>query len=160
MRVEKDFEEFIQLLNSHKAKYLIVGAFALIYYTYPRNTGDIDFFIETSDENAKKILSVLKEFGFESVDIRKEELTKPDSIIQLGFSPNRIDLITSISGITFSEAYENKVKGKLGSLDVFFISPHDLLKNKIAANRAKDIADVELLLKFLNHNNNNKSIKQ
>jgi len=151
MRVEKDFEEFIKLLNSHKAKYLIVGAFALIYYTYPRNTGDIDFFIETSDENAKKILSVLKEFGFESVDIKKEYLTKPDSIIQLGFSPNRIDLITGISGVTFLEAYKSKVKGKLGSEEVYFISPDDLLKNKKAANRAKDIADAELLMKFINH---------
>jgi len=158
MRVEKDFEEFIKLLNYHRVKYLIVGAFALIYYTYPRNTGDIDFFIEASEGNAQKILGVLKDFRFESVDIKKEDLTKPDSIIQLGFSPNRIDLITSISGVTFSEAYKNKVKAKLGSEDVYFISPDDLLKNKKAANRAKDIADTELLMKFLNHKNNNKTV--
>jgi len=160
MRVEKDFEEFIRLLNFHKVKYLIVGAFALIYYTYPRNTGDIDFFIDLSESNAENVLIVLKEFGFEGVGIKKEDLTNPDSIIQLGFRPNRIDLITSISGVKFSEAYENKVKGKLGSEEVYFISPDDLLKNKKSANRAKDIADAELLMKFLNHKNNNKTIKQ
>ncbi|GIK60995.1 MAG: hypothetical protein HND39_15105 [Ignavibacteriota bacterium] len=152
MRVEKDFEEFIRLLNYHEVKYLVVGAFALIYYTYPRNTGDIDFFIEPSETNADKILKVIKDFGFESVELKKEDFIKPDSIIQLGFSPNRIDLITSISGVAFFEAYKNKVKGKLGNEDVYFISPDDLLKNKKAANRTKDSADAELLMKFLEQN--------
>lgn len=151
MRVEKDFEEFIKLLNYQKVKYLVVGAYALIYYTYPRNTGDINFFIETSSENAKKILKVIKDFGFESVELEEKDLTKPDSIIQFGFSPNRIDLITGISGVTFSEAYKNKVKARLGSEDVYLISPDDLLKNKKAANRTKDIADAELLMNFMKH---------
>ena len=83
MKVEKDFEDFIKLLNSHKVKYLIVGAFALIYYTMPRNTGDIDFFIEASEENAKKILLVLKDFGFESLGLKKEDFMSSDSIVQL-----------------------------------------------------------------------------
>jgi hypothetical protein len=158
MRVEEHFEEFIRLLNSHKVKYLIVGAYALIYYTHPRNTGDIDFFIEAAAENAKKILSVLSEFGFESLDLKEDDFTKPDSIIQIGFIPNRIDIITEISGITFNEAFRNKVKGKIGKQEVFFLSPEDLLKNKKAAKRAKDLADAELLEKYLNHKNNNKTI--
>lgn len=158
MRVEKNFEEFIKLLNYHKVKYLVVGAFALIYYTLPRNTGDIDFFIETSSENAKRILKVLNDFGFESLDLKEEDFTKPDSIIQLGFIPNRINIITEISGITFDEAYKNKVSGKLETEDVYFISSQDLLKNKKAANRTKDLSSIELLLKFINHKNNYKTI--
>ena len=149
MKVEKDFEEFIELLNYHKVKYLIIGAFALSYYTYPRHTGVIDFFIEASGRNATKILKVLKDFGFESLKLTQKDFIKRNSIIQLGFSPNRIDLITGITAVTFSRAFKNKVEGKLGKEKVFFISPKDLLKNKRATKRAKDIADAEMLMKFL-----------
>lgn len=158
MRVEEHFEEFIRLLNYHKVKYLVVGAYALIYYTHPRNTGDIDFFIDATPDNAEKLLSVLTEFGFETLDLKVDDFIKPDSIIQLGLVPNRIDIITAISGITFNEAFQNKVTGKIGKQQVFFISPEDLLKNKKAANRTKDIADAELLEKYLKHKNNNKTI--
>jgi hypothetical protein len=126
----------------------------MIYYTHPRNTGDIDFFIETTSVNANKILKALSDFGFQSLDLKEEDFTKPESIIQFGCIPNRIDIITEISGITFAEAFRHKVKGKIGNQDVFFISPEDLLKNKRAANRLKDIADAELLEKYLNHKNN------
>ena len=149
MKVEKDFEEFIRLLNYHKVKYLIVGAYAVIFHSLPRNTGDIDFFIEASEENSDRILRVLKDFGFGELDFKKEDFLNPDIVIQLGYSPNRIDIITGISGITFSEAYQNKVKSKLGSEEVYFISGPDLLKNKDSAGRAKDLADAELLRKFL-----------
>jgi hypothetical protein len=127
----------------------VVGAFALIYYTYPRNTGDIDFFIESNNTNADKILKVLNDFGFESLALKIEDFTSPDNIVQLGLIPNRIDLITGISGITFQEAYNNRVKGKIGSEEVYFISAGDLLVNKKAAGRSKDIADAEILMKFL-----------
>ncbi len=149
MKVEKDFEEFIKLLNYHKVKYLVVGAYALIFYTLPRNTGDIDFFIEASEENAGRILNVLKDFGFGDMEFKKEDFTNSDLVVQLGYSPNRIDIITGISGISFSEAYKNRIKSKLGGEDVYFIAAADLLKNKEAAGRAKDIADAELLQKFI-----------
>lgn len=149
MRVEKDFEDFIRLLNYHKVKYLVVGAYALIYYTYPRNTGDIDFFVEASTLNAEKILKVLNDFGFESSNLQKEDFIKPDTIFQIGIRPNRIDLITGISGITFSEAYKNKVKSSFGTEKVYFIAAKDLLKNKKAAARSKDIADAVVIEQFL-----------
>jgi ribosomal protein S8 len=149
MKVEKDFEDFIKLLNYHEAKYLVVGAYALIYYTLPRNTGDIDFFIEASEVNSQKIINVLNDFGFSGMDFKEKDFTGPDMVIQLGYSPNRIDIITGISGISFSEAYKKRMKGKIGAEDVYFISASDLLKNKKAAGRAKDIADAELLEKFL-----------
>jgi len=148
MKVEKDFEEFIRLLNYHKVKYLIVGAYALSYYTFPRNTGDIDFFIDNSELNAKKLIKVLNDFGFEDMGLKKEDFTKPDSVIQLGFAPVRIDLLTSISGINFKEAFKNRVKAKLGNEKVYFISKPDLVKNKIAAGRSKDLLDIEQLKKF------------
>jgi hypothetical protein len=94
-------------------------------------------------------LDVLKDFGFESLDVKKQDFKNPDTIVQLGFSPNRIDLITGISGVSFSTAYKNKVMGKIGSEEVPFISPGDLLKNKKAAGRAKDLADADLLQKFI-----------
>ncbi len=149
MKAEKDFEDFIKLLNSHKVKYLIVGAYAVIFHSIPRNTGDIDFFIESSEINSKKILEVLNEFGFGDLEFKKEDFLNPDFVIQLGYSPNRIDIITGISGVSFSEAYKNKVKGKIGTEKVYFISLQDLLKNKESAGRAKDIADAELLKKFI-----------
>lgn len=149
MKVEKDFEEFIKLLNYHKVKYVIVGAYALIYYTLPRNTGDIDIFIEASELNAGKILDVLKDFGFQSMELQKEDFLKPDIVIQLGYPPNRIDIITGVSGISFSEVYNNRVEIKMGTEKVWIISANDLLKNKKSTNRAKDKADAELLEKFL-----------
>jgi len=148
MKAEKDFEEFIRLLNYHEVKYLVVGAFALIYYTYPRNTGDIDFFVECSELNAERLVKVLKDFGFEGLGLVKEDFTKPDSVIQLGFPPVRIDILTSISGINFDEAYKNRIKAKLGNEKVFFISKNDLIKNKAATGRTKDLFDLEQLNKF------------
>lgn len=147
MKVEKDFEEFIQLLNKHKVKYLIVGAYALALYAEPRNTGDIDFFIENSNENAKKILEVLTDFGFDELNITVADLIKEDSIIQLGVAPVRIDLITSISGVSFNEAYKAKQKFKFGNYSATFISKKFLIQNKTASSRKKDLADLELLLK-------------
>jgi len=149
MKVEKDFEEFIKLLNYHKVKYLIVGAYAVSFHTLPRNTGDIDFFIEVSEENSIKVLQVLKDFGFGDLDVKKEDFLNPDIVVQLGYSPNRIDIITGISGVSFEESYKNRVTGKMGSEEVIFISASDLLKNKTHAGRAKDNADAEILRKFL-----------
>ena len=152
MRVEKDFEEFLKSLNVHKVRYLIVGAYAVTFYSAPRNTGDLDIFIENSKTNAIKILKALENFGFESLGITTEELMRQDMIIQLGIEPNRIDLITSISGVNFQEAYKSKMKGSFGSQQVNFISFDKLVKNKSATGRVKDMADVELLLKFKNTN--------
>jgi len=128
---------------------VIVGAYALIYYTLPRNTGDIDIFIEASELNAGKILDVLKDFGFQSMELQKEDFLKPDIVIQLGYPPNRIDIITGVSGISFSEVYNNRVEIKMGTEKVWIISANDLLKNKKSTDRAKDKADAELLEKFL-----------
>lgn len=147
MKVEKDFEDFVKLLNKHKVNYLIVGAYALALYAEPRNTGDIDIFIKRSDENAKKMLDVLEDFGFTDLDISLMDFTTKDMVIQLGVQPVRIDIITSISGVNFEEAFNFKEEKQFGKSKAYFISKELLIKNKKASARKKDLADLELLLK-------------
>ena len=148
MRAENDFKEFIALLNEHKVRYLIVGGFAYSFYAEPRFTKDIDFFVEASTDNADKMLNVLEKFGFKNAGITKDDFLKSDQIIQLGIAPLRIDIITSISGVSFKEAWNNRTKGKYGNISANFISKSDLIKNKKATGRAQDIADIEKLKKI------------
>ncbi|MCK5059417.1 MAG: hypothetical protein KAT34_22395 [Candidatus Aminicenantes bacterium] len=148
MRVEKDFKEFIELLNKNKVKYLIVGGYAFAFYAEPRFTKDIDFFVEISETNAENIAKTLVDFGFESTAVKKDYFQIPGKIIQLGYSPMRIDIITSITGVALKDAWKNKKKGKYGDASCYFISKEDLKKNKKAAGRSKDIADLELLEKI------------
>ena len=148
MKLEKDFEEFIALLNAHKVKYVVVGAYAVSFYARPRNTGDIDFFVDNSESNISSLFKVLRDFGFDSLNVSHEDLQKEDTVLQLGYEPVRIDIMTGISGLTFEEVYERRVAGKLGSEEVYFISLEDLITNKKASDRTKDQADAELLETF------------
>lgn len=148
LRAEKDFEEFIELLNKHNVEYMIVGAYALALYTRPRNTGDIDIFINNSANNAKLILNVIKEFGFENAGIEANDFTIKGRIVQLGVSPVRIDILNEIDGINFSEAYQRIEKFQFGNAAANFISRADIIKNKRSSNRKKDQVDLDELEKF------------
>ena len=148
MKLEKDYEEFIELLNAHKVRYLIVGAYAVSFYARPRNTGDIDFFVGITPQNVENLLQAIKEFGFAELQLDYNDFKDEDTILQLGYEPVRIDIMTGISGVTFEKAYQNRNKAKLGSQEVSFISFGDLLKNKRASDRTKDKADAELLEEF------------
>lgn len=148
MKLEKDFEEFISLLNVHEVKYVVVGAYAVSFYARPRNTGDIDFFIGNSRENISRLFKVLEAFGFGALDVSYDDLQKENTVLQLGYEPVRIDIMTGISGLTFERVFENSVAGKLGDEDVNFISLDDLITNKRASDRIQDHADAELLEKF------------
>ena len=145
MKAERDFEEFIELLNKHKVKYMIVGAYAFALYAKPRNTGDLDIFIERSDENADLMVRVLTEFGLKSLEISKNDFIAEGRIIQLGISPVRIDIMNIIDGVSFSEALNRIEKVKFGDSIANFISKADLIKNKLSTNRLKDKADAEEL---------------
>ncbi len=148
MKLFSDFEEFIKLLNKYKVKYLIVGGYVVGYYTQPRATGDIDIFIDSSKENAEKILKVLEEFGMESLELTLEDLTIPGQIIQLGNSPVRIDLINEIDGVEFEKAYKSRLTIKFGNINnVSIISLQDLITNKKKSNRLKDKSDLNWLIK-------------
>jgi hypothetical protein len=145
MKTEKDYEEFLGLLNKNSVKYVIVGAFALALYSKPRYTKDLDILIEPEKENATKLINVLHTFVFENINIRKEDLTKKDQILQLGYDPVRIDILTSIAGCSFEEVWNNKLKEKYGKTLVNFIGKKELIKNKKTLGRKQDIADLELL---------------
>ncbi len=140
--MSSDYREFLKLLNCHKVKYVIVVA-----YSRPRATGDLDVLIEISKENAGKIVTVLKEFGFGSLNSKLDDFCKPGFVIQLGYEPNRIDILTSITGVKWAEIWKNKTRGIFGSsnIPVYFIGEKQLIKNKIATGRDQDLIDVKRL---------------
>ena len=148
MIVNQDFKEFIQLLNEYKVEYLIVGGYALAFHGYPRFTQDIDFWIWMNRENAAKIISVLKEFGFTSLHLEEEDFLDSENVIQLGYAPNRIDLITQIDGVDFKEAFSNKDVFKDKDYEINFIGLDQLIQNKRASGRLQDLADLEILEKI------------
>jgi hypothetical protein len=141
----QDFKEFIALLNKNKVEYLIVGGYAVGLHGYPRYTGDIDIWIKNSEANSEKMVKILCEFGFSSYDIKKEDFLKLDNVIQLGYPPYRIDLVMSIDGVTFDECYTNRVKKEIDEIELDFIGYDELIKNKKACGRDKDINDINNL---------------
>jgi len=143
--LSSDLREFIHLLNTNSVKYVIVGAWALAFHGRPRYTSDLDIFVARDDENADKLMAVIEAFGFGRTGIKREDFLQVDHVIQLGCEPNRIDILTGISGVTFDEAWDNREQGKIADAAVFVISRDLLIKNKRAANRDKDQGDIKLL---------------
>ena len=145
MKLERDRREFIELLNARDVRYVIVGAFALAHHGRPRYTGDIDFFVEASPENAERLSQVLDQFGFANVGLVEEDFTAADQVVQLGVEPHRMDLMTSISGVAFEEAWNTREYGNLDGLQVPYISRELLKRNKAAVGRKQDLADLDYL---------------
>ncbi len=145
MSLNSDLREFVALLNSRGVDYVVVGAYSLAFHARPRYTGDLDILIKPSPENAAKIVALLQEFGFNGGAFTTEKFTKPDQIIQLGRIPNRIDLLTGISGVSTEDAFASKVAGEIDGLPVPILSKELLIRNKRAVARPQDLVDVELL---------------
>jgi predicted nucleotidyltransferase len=145
MRLQKDLREFIGLLNSHGVEYLLVGGYALAFHGAPRYTGDIDLFVRGTQENAARIERAIAAFGFAPLGLGAADFVRPDAIVQLGQPPNRIDLLTSITGVGFEEAWAGRAAGDLDGLPVYFIGREAFLKNKRATGRTQDRADLERL---------------
>lgn len=145
MVLNKDFKEFIALLNEHNVQYIIVGGYALAFHGYPRFTKDIDLWILPNPENAERILAVLHDFGFAPLDLAVEDFILPNKVIQLGQPPNRIDIMTSISGVNFEECYQATIEIELDGIVVRFIGLEDLIKNKRSTGRLRDLGDIEEL---------------
>ena len=146
MKTEKDYEEFLELLNKHNVRYCIIGAFALAFHARPRYTKDLDILVESSIDNAKKLLIALDEFGFGSLGLAVEDFSTKGNIIQLGYEPVRIDLLTSMKGLDFADIWASRIQGPYGKQTVNFIDRRNLIKSKKISNRAQDKADLELLL--------------
>lgn len=147
MLLNKDFVEFIELLNKHKVEYMIVGGYALAFHGKPRQTGDMDVWIHNSEANAEKIMKVVGDFGLGSLGLRKDDFIKEGSITQIGYPPLRIDILNTIDGVKFKEAMTNRQAIEIQGLKVYFIGQNDLIRNKRATGRAQDIADIRELQK-------------
>lgn len=143
--LNQDFKEFAELPISNRAEYLIVGGYALAAHGHPRYTGDLDFWVGTDVSNAKRLLNVLKAFGFGALGVGLGDLTANDRVIQLGYSPRRIDLLTSIDGVEFAPCYARRMVVPVGGLNLNFIALADFKTNKRATGRHKDLADLEAL---------------
>jgi hypothetical protein len=126
---------------------LVVGGHAVAYHGYPRTTGDIDFFVEATEENAAKLEKVLAGFGFGSLGLTAKDFLEPGTIVQLGYPPNRIDLVTSISGVAFAEAWARRLSDRIDGLQMLFVDRQTLLANKAASGRPKDLADIAALVR-------------
>lgn len=145
MEIQEDFRDLLELFNAHKVEYLVVGAYALAYHGAPRYTGDIDIYVKPDAVNAQRIIAALHEFGFGSVGLTAADFQSPDNVIQLGVPPVRVDIITSITGVSWEEAFSGRVEGKYGDTPVHYIGREQFILNKRALGRKKDLADLEAL---------------
>ncbi|MFP4169064.1 MAG: hypothetical protein ACLFSY_09540 [Desulfonatronovibrionaceae bacterium] len=143
--LNRDFKEFIESLNKHNVRYLLVGGYAVAFHGYPRYTKDLDIWIELSPDNADNAVKALEEFGFESVGLKKEDFLEKNQVIQLGYPPNRIDLLTTLKEITFRDCYKKRVEIRIQGVKVNFIDLENLKRNKRATGRTQDLADAENL---------------
>jgi Nucleotidyl transferase AbiEii toxin, Type IV TA system len=140
-----DFEELFAWFNAKHVRAVVVGGHALAFHGHPRFTKDLDVFVDFSPENAQRILEALQDFGFGSVGLTAEDFSSPGRIVQLGVAPNRIDLMTAIDGVSFEEAWAGRVAGHFGKQPVAYIGRTEFLRNKRAAGRPQDIADIAAL---------------
>ncbi|OGX03081.1 MAG: hypothetical protein A3G87_09505 [Omnitrophica bacterium RIFCSPLOWO2_12_FULL_50_11] len=145
MKVEKDYVELLELFNKHNVRYCIVGAYAVAFYGRPRYTKDLDILIEPVPDNARRLVKALDAFGFKSLKLKEEDFTKKGNMIQLGYEPIRIDLLTSLRGFSFASLWKKKRVGKYGKHRVLFSGKDDLIRNKKLSGRNQDLADLEVL---------------
>jgi len=146
VKLQRDLSEFVALLGVHEVDYLVVGAHAVAFHGYPRFTGDIDLLVRPTLDNGRRIIAALSSFGMGQVDLAAEDFAAPELIVQLGRPPNRIDLLTSITGVTFEAAWASRVRGELDEHQVWYPSKAVLIQNKRAAARPRDLADVAELV--------------
>jgi hypothetical protein len=145
MLLPKDWRAFIELLLSNQVDYLIVGAVALAHHGRPRYTGDLDILVRTSPENARRLEAVMAEFGFAKSGLTASDFMEPDRVIQLGMPPIRIDILTSITGPSFEEAWQDRIQAEWDGIPVNIIGRRALVLNKRLTGRAQDKADLESL---------------
>jgi len=151
METQPDFEELLALFNEREVDFLIVGAHALAHHGAPRYTGDLDILVRPDGDNARRILAALTDFGFGSAGLTLEDFQSPDNVVQLGVPPVRIDLLTSLTGVDWNEAAAGRVPGRYGKVPVAYLGRSQLIANKRAIGRLKDLADIEALGEQVSH---------
>ena len=145
VKLPLDFKEFLNLLHIHRVNYLLVGGYAVAAHGYPRFTGDLDLWIQTSAENAENVLRVCREFGFDVANLRVELFINPKQMTRMGHPPLRIEILNSVSGLSFEHAWKNRIQDVWDGVPISMISLQDLRANKMASGRMKDLADLENL---------------
>ena len=141
----QDFKEFIESLNDKQVRYLVIGGYAVALHGHPRYTKDLDIWVERSHENAQALIQALVQFGMGSLGLSEEDFLTPDQVVQIGYPPNRIDILVSISGVEFPECFDRRVEVLLDGVNVHFIDLEHLKQNKKASGRLQDLADLENL---------------
>lgn len=145
MEIHRDFRELLELFSVHRVEYVIVGGYAMALHGLPRSTGDIDLLINPTRPNAERIVAALGSFGFASLGLQPEDFTVPGQIIQLGYPPVRIDILTSIDGVTWEQVDQGKLSGEYDGVPVHFIGRQEFVANKRATGRLRDKGDLESL---------------
>ena len=145
MQFDRDFRELLACLAVHDVRYLVVGGYAVAAHGHPRYTGDLDLWVWTAAENAQSLLTALHDFGFGSVGLVVGDFTEPGRVVQLGYPPVRIDLLTSIDGVEFQACFDRRVEITVDGAQVPFIALEDLRRNKAASGRPQDLADLAAL---------------
>lgn len=145
VKLPLDFKEFLNLLHIHRVNYLLVGGYAVAAHGYPRFTGDLDLWIQISAENAENVLRVCREFGFDVANLRVELFINPKQMTRMGHPPLRIEILNSVSGLSFEHAWKNRIQDVWDGVPISMISLQDLRANKLASGRMKDLADLENL---------------
>jgi hypothetical protein len=141
----QDFKEFLKLLKENNVQYLLIGGYAIGYHGYPRATNDLDIWVAIHPRNAKKIVLTLREFGFNTADLANELFLQEKSIVRMGVPPIRIEILTTISGVTFAECFQARIETILDGVEVNLIDLQHLKQNKKASGRFKDLDDLEHL---------------
>ena len=145
MVLNPDFKEFIRSLNANQVRYLVVGGYAVAFHGHPRYTKDMDVWLDRNPENAERVIQALEQFGFGSLGLKVADFLIADQIIQLGYPPNRIDLLTTLPGVEFEPCYAARLEAVIDETPINFINLDNLKKNKRASGRHQDLADVENL---------------
>lgn len=145
MDLAPDFDEFIASLNAHGAEFLIVGAYALALHGAPRFTGDLDLLVRPTAENGRRVLDAIRDFGLPVDQLTPEMLIDARTLLQMGEEPVQIHVMSAISGVSWEEAWSDHAAGPCGAQQANYLGRASLLKNKRAAGRPKDLADVDAL---------------
>ena len=143
--MNRDFVEMLSALSAANADFLLVGAHALSVYGIPRSTGDMDLWVRPTPENATRVWRALEAFGAPLAELTAQDFARPDTVVQFGVPPNRIDLLTALSALDFDRAWERRLSVRVEGLDVPVISREDFIANKRAVGRPKDLSDIALL---------------
>ncbi len=149
MDVNRDYRDLLQSLSDARARFLVVGAYAVMYHTEPRYTKDMDIWVAPSVENAARVWKALVHFGAPLAGANEEDFINPDTVFQIGMEPNRIDLMTDLGIVGFETAWKNRVRTTYGGLPIYVLGKNDLIRAKRAAGRPHDMLDVRELLKTL-----------